>query len=240
MQVVHPLIRVSCFLVFAALLALNGSSRLWCAAVLIGGIYLFLPRTVLHSALMMSRRMRWLFLSLLIVYGWFTPGTPVWPGVGTPWLETLLPTVEGLQAGLARAFALVLIVFAVRLLLYTCTREELMTAVYGLSLPLAVFGLARERLALRMVLVMDAVEEARVLVAERLAQRAAGAPRLRTIGNFAAGLIGEIAERAGRRAEAPVELVLAGAPPLWQWLYPAALAAGLSAAGWVAWPPPPL
>lgn len=233
----HPLIRVSCFLVFAALLATGGPSRLSVAAALIAGIYLFLPRDVLRSALTMNHRLRWLFLSLLIVYGWFTPGTPLWESAGVAsWLTALLPSVEGLQAGLARAFALVLIVFAVRVLLFSCTREELLAAVYGLSWPLAAFGLARERLALRMVLVMDAVEEARALVGERLALRARGVPRLPAIGAFAAGLIGEIGARAGRRAGEPVDLVLAGAPPLWQWIYPLALGLGLYAAGRMLWP----
>jgi energy-coupling factor transport system permease protein len=230
---VHPLIRVSCFLVFAALLAVGGSSRLWVAAALIAVIsHFFLPRSVLRSALAMSRRLRWLFLSLLIVYGWFSPGDPVWQAPdAVPWLSALLPGLEGLQAGLARALALVLIVFAVRVLLFACTREELMAAVYGLALPLAAFGLARERLALRMVLVMDAVEETRALVGERLALRAGGVPRLRAIGDFAAGLIREIGDRSGRRAGEPVELVLAGAPPPWQWIYPLVLGLALYAAG---------
>ncbi len=98
----------------------------------------------------MVRRLRWLLFSILCIYAWMTPGTPVltlWPG----WM----PTFEGLADGGWRIVALVLIVMAVNLLLTGTSREELCAALYQLVWPLVWLGLSRERFAIRLVLVFE-------------------------------------------------------------------------------------
>lgn len=231
----HPLIRVTCFLVFAAWLALGGPGRLWCGAALMVLAYALMPAASLRPALAMSYRLRWFFLSLLIVYGWFTPGSPLWADPGSR-LAALLPSPEGLGAGLARALALVLIVFAVNLLLRSSSRDELLAAVYGLARPLAACGLSRERLALRMVLVMEALDGTRALVKGRLAERPRGVPGLRAIGRFVSELLREVIARAEQRPGEGISLMLGGPPPALQWSYPVLLGLLLFAAGRAAWP----
>lgn len=231
---VHPLIRVICFLVFSGWLALGGPGHLWCGAALIVLAYAVLPAASPRSALAMGFRLRWFFLSLVIVYGWFTPGTPLWPFGALP--AAAIPTVEGLLAGLGRVLALLLIVFAVNLLLRASSREELLTAVYSLARPLAALGLSRERLALRVMLVMEALDDTRELVTRELSARPRGKTGPRGIGRVTSALLERVIARAESRPAQEVHLSVAAAPPVLQWCYPVLLGLGLYLAGRMAWP----
>lgn len=230
----HPLIRVICFLVFSGWIALGGPGRLWCGAALIVVAYAVSPAASLRAALTMSRRLRWFFLSLLIVYGWFTPGTPLWETGVLP--AAVIPSIEGLGAGFARILALLLIVFAVNLMLRSSTREELLTALYSLARPLTVFGLSRERLALRVLLVMEALDDMRGMVQRELADRPRGSAGLRGVGRFASTLLSSVIAHAESRPAQEIRLSFAASPPLRQWCYPALLVLVLYAAGRLVWP----
>jgi energy-coupling factor transport system permease protein len=221
---VHPLIRVICFLVFSTWLALGGPNRLWCAAALILIAYAVVPAASLRAALTMSRRLRWFFLSLLIIYGWFTPGMPLWDAIGTP-------SVEGLSAGFARVLALVLIVFAVNLLLRSSSREELLTAIYSLAYPLTLFGLSHERLALRVILVMEALDQTRERVTQALSTRPQGKISPRGIGLFMSTLLSSVIAHAETRPRQEFHLSFEASPPVLQWCYPVLLSLTLYAAG---------
>ncbi|MCK5383711.1 MAG: hypothetical protein KAJ65_08085, partial [Gammaproteobacteria bacterium] len=71
---VHPLIRVVALLIFIAGLALARP------LLLAAGIGLLLLLNILAGfpapgkLLQMILRLRWLFLAILLVYGWWTPG----------------------------------------------------------------------------------------------------------------------------------------------------------------------
>lgn len=227
----HPLIRILCFLVFAAWLAWGDLQRLLFGAALLAVLYALVAPASIRAGGAMVRRLRWLLVSLLIVYGWFTPGRPLAGLDAGALLAPLIPTVEGLAEGVVRCAALVVIVLAVNLLLRTTSREQLLGAIHGLARPLALFGLSRERLALRMVLVMDAVEEVRGLVADRLAARRDELPGLRAAGGFASGVIVAVIEAAGRRGPERVTLTLGSPPSPVQWMFPALLWAAFHAAG---------
>lgn len=216
----HPIIRILCFLVLAGWLALGGPERLLAAAPLLAILAFVAPVGTGAAAWRMLRRLRWFFLSLLIVYGWFTaaPSAP-----DTLWFHALLPAASGLLAGGERVLALVFIVYAVLVLLRTSTREELLQAVYGLARPLGPLGLAPERLALRLVLVMDEVEAARTALRGESPEIPRGGG-LRGIGHYAAGLIDSAIDRAERREPEEIAFVPAPPPPVWQWLCPLALA----------------
>jgi energy-coupling factor transporter transmembrane protein EcfT len=229
----HPLIRILCFLVFAAWLAWGDAQRLLFGAALLALLYAVVKPASLRSAGVMIRRLRWLLVSLLIVYGWFTPGRPIAGLDAGASPAFVIPTVEGLTEGLLRCAALVAIVLAVNLLLRTTDRIQLLGAIHGLARPLAVFGLSRERLALRMVLVMDAVEEVRRIVADRLAAAREGLSGMRALGSFASGLVVTVIEAAGRRGPEQVTLTLGGTPPALQWTIPVLLWAAFYTAGMI-------
>lgn len=218
----HPLIRIVCFLVFSAGLAFGGGAELACGGVLLAGAYLATSPRLFAPALTMIYRMRWFLLSLFIVYGWFTPGQPLVGSEGARFAE-LWPTREGALAGLLRAALLMAIVAGANLLLRTTSREELLAAVYGLSRPLGWCGISRERIAVRMVLVIEALDPVRRIVTERLAAVEGGLADLRAAGRFASGVMQRVVQGAEAVAGGTVQLFGAGAPPPLQWLYPALL-----------------
>ncbi len=231
----HPLIRVVCFLIFAAWLAWGDLQRLLFGALLLAVVHALVAPAAIVAAGNMILRLRWFLLSLLVVYGWFTPGRALGPAsaAGASWL----PTAEGLAEGLLRCAALALIVVAVNLLLRTTGREQLLGAIHGLARPLAPLGLSRERLALRMTLVMEAVGEVRRLVAESLAKRGDDERGARAGGRFAATVMQRVIDDADRRPLDSVQILL-DAPPHWlQWSLPVLLWAAFYMIGviWGGW-----
>lgn len=165
------------------------------------------------------RRIRWLLLSLLILYGWFTPGTPVLSVFGG-----YSPTWQGLAEGGARSLALVLMVAAVHLLLGVTSRDQLLAAVNRLTRPLARIGIPHERLAARMVLTLHAVPEVQDLVREAVR---AGRTRGRIASRIAGTTAGAFSAVLGHAERQPTGWISApaGQPaPLYQWLYPLLMA----------------
>ncbi|MCC6301535.1 MAG: hypothetical protein IT489_01880 [Gammaproteobacteria bacterium] len=218
----HPLIRVVCFLVFSACLAFGRGADLLCGALLLAAAYLMTSPRLLLSAARMVSRMRWFLLSLLIVYGWFTPGPPLFGDEGARF-AALWPSREGLEEGVLRAALLAAIVAGANLLLRTTSREQMLLAVYGLARPLALFGVSRERVAVRMVLVIEALDPVRRIVTERMAAAPGGRPDLRSAGRFASGLMQHVVRESETVACGSVQLSGAGAPPPAQWVYPVLL-----------------
>ncbi len=100
------------------------------------------------------KRMRWLWLSLLLIYALSTPGEYMmnFPG-------PFKPTFEGFNAGVMQAARLCAAVACLHLLVLTSKKEELLAALYYLLLPLKLFGLKVERFAARLYLTLEYAEE---------------------------------------------------------------------------------
>ena len=101
------------------------------------------------------RRTRWIMLSLLIIYGYVTPGTVLWAHLGV-----LSPTREGLSGGLLQLGRLVFALAGLAVLLGMLAREQLMGGIYVLATPLRLFGISAERIAVRLALTLQYAEEA--------------------------------------------------------------------------------
>ncbi len=221
----HPVIRLLCFIVFAGFLTREGPAGLTLATLAYVTMLIWrVPRgqaSGLTASLRMLRRMRWLFLSILIVYFWFTPGKPLWPGHAEAWV----PTVEGMVLGMERILALGLIVLAVNLLSASTPREHLLAAVYWLARPLRGIGLAPERLALRMVLAMEAVAALQTVLLRARQSFSQGQGRITTrIAGAAGKLFEETLAQAQQAPRRPHTLPLLW-PPAWlQWTCPPLLA----------------
>ena len=98
----HPAVRIVTFVVLAAFLAVGRGVDLACGALLTLGLYVLLFPAVLPVAMRSLYRTRWLFLSLFVVYAWFTPGQPLLE-TQLSTVNTWLPSREGLLAGASRA-----------------------------------------------------------------------------------------------------------------------------------------
>lgn len=99
------------------------------------------------------RRIRFLLLAILILFVWMTPGQALVPG----WV-VLGPTREGLALGLEHGLRLLGVVGLVALLLGWGGRDFLISGLYALVRPLSFLGFSRDRLAVRLLLVLQWVE----------------------------------------------------------------------------------
>jgi hypothetical protein len=155
----HAVIKIVCFLIFTAAVSVGEPAVLLLGLLMIVPLYLFniseRGRAHLGTAMAMLKRLRWLFLSIFIVYLFFTPGMLVWPGV------LWGPTEEGVMLGLSRIAVLVLIVAAVNVLLTSTEQAEFLAAVHWCLQPLSWFGLPHERLAVRIALTLESVSAVR-------------------------------------------------------------------------------
>lgn len=103
-------------------------------------------------------RLRFFYLSLVVLYGWFSPGEPVLPALGA-----LSPSVSGLVTAGRYIAVLMVITTAVQLLMAAFTREALVAALRWWLRPLRPLGLDPDRVALRLVLVADVLPRLRDL-----------------------------------------------------------------------------
>lgn len=99
------------------------------------------------------RRIRVLLIAITVLFAWFTPGEAAlldWPRLG--------PTRDGVALAAVHAGRLLAVVCAVGILLERLPLARLVGGLYALSRPLRLIGVAPERLALRLLLVLRYVE----------------------------------------------------------------------------------
>ncbi len=216
----HPVIRVVTLIVFIAGMSAASPAAMLTGTLLLAMSYARAGFPGMDSLARMIMRLRWLYLAILIVYGWWTPGVPLIPG-----LDTLSPSQQGLAYGLQRVAVLVLIVGAVHLLTRTTERSRLLAAIMVTTSPFLGREL-RERFAVRLLLTMDAVAPTRDILGTAL-QTIQGSGRGLTVtaGKVRAIYQGML-EQAARAAGQPVEVQEPESPPPLQWSIPLSLAAG--------------
>lgn len=148
----HPTVRLIAWGAVAAFvqwLPATGLS-LMCAAALAAGVRLAPQRLQL-----LLKRTRWLIVSLVLIFALATPGAYLLPSLGS-----LGPTQEGLRLGVEHLMRLVFVLATLAVLLQMTGMEGLVAGLHGLTLPLSWLGLDRGRMAVRLMLVMQYVEQA--------------------------------------------------------------------------------
>ena len=173
------------------------------------------PATLAH----MIKRLRWLLLAILLVYGWWTPGVSIWPGAGA-----LSPTIDGLYLGMLRVMALIAIVAAVHLLLQSTPREELLPAIMQLIRPLTTRHV-RERIAVRTLLSIEAVTQVQSLASEVLREHPVTTRNPSNLAKASQLLYKTVLDRADHAGNDLIEVRELAAPPWWQWIIPLAISA---------------
>lgn len=102
---------------------------------------------------LLVRRSRWLFLTMLAMFGWLTPGTPL-PGIPGASQEGLLLAAENI----ARLF---IALATLALLLKALDPPKLVAGLRALLAPFALLGFSRDRTAVRLALTLQEVEASR-------------------------------------------------------------------------------
>jgi len=216
-----PPVRILTLLVLAAALAAGRPLLLLAGAlaVLAGWIAaaIRVPEFEVRGFGRMLRRVRWLLLAILLVYGGFTPGEPLLPVLGG-WS----PSADGMRLGALRVAALVAIVAAVHLLLATTPRGALIGGLLWFGAPARRLGLDDRRFAARLILALEAVPQVQDLARDAL-RRQTGRSRLERL----AGAAGETLRATLQRADAaqgPIDVPDRSPVPARQWLWPLCLA----------------
>lgn len=148
MKSLHPLTLLLIWL--ALLLWLQRWAMPWLSAAT--GVLLLLAAWRAGSQLLpLLRRTRWLMLVTALVFVWATPGeyVPGWSGV----------SYEGLIQGATHLLSLLLFVAGLALLLALLGVQKLVVALYAALRPLQIFGLDRDRAAVRLLLVFEYLEQ---------------------------------------------------------------------------------
>jgi energy-coupling factor transporter transmembrane protein EcfT len=149
---VHPSIKIFCVLVLAIAVHVPNDQVLSLMAVMLSILLLYYRASGFWR---MLRRVRWLLISMVLIFAFNTPGEylPQWP-------FELAPTYEGLHAGLLQAVRLCMMLAGLALLLATTNRENLMAGFFLLLYPLRLVKLHPERFAARLWLTLHYVDHA--------------------------------------------------------------------------------
>lgn len=148
----HPAAVIVLWLFLAvALQSLHTTAMLLTGAVLMAAA-LKLSALRLYALL---RRTRWVMISLLVIYGFVTPGDAVWAAAGP-----FSPTLQGIGDGVLQLGRLVFALAGLAIVLNVLDQAQLMGGIYTLAAPLRLFGLSRERIAVRLALTLNYAETA--------------------------------------------------------------------------------
>jgi energy-coupling factor transporter transmembrane protein EcfT len=146
----HPAMFILSWVLLAIVMQSLHAKELLLLGALLMAVALKLSAGRLHVLL---RRTRWIMLSLMLVYGYVTPGEALWTQAGM-----LSPTQQGLLDGLLQLSRLVFMLAALSVVLNTLSRQQLIGGLYTLMFPLRWFGLSRERVAVRLALTLHYAE----------------------------------------------------------------------------------
>jgi len=215
--VLHPGIRLLTFACFSGFVAAGSSAGLAAGALLLAAAHGMARQWPGRSAWRLVRRLRWVLLSIAILYLWFTPGHLLFSAAWAP-------TQEGLILAAERVIALVILALAANLLLQATTREALLAGLFWLATPLKAVGLSRDRLAVRALLTLEAVTATEPLLRTSLAAGPRPANPWQRIVTTLDQALSLAESRAAAAPCGPVEVPWFGAPRLPQWLWPVAVA----------------
>jgi hypothetical protein len=148
----HPAAQILTWCLLVASMQFLTFEKLTIAA---GFVFLSAMMLSTRKFLQLLRRTRWILLSLLLIYAYTTPGQPVLDALGM-----LSPSREGLRDGVLQLARLLAAIAGLAILLDRLHRQQLIAGLYFLLAPLQLFGVSRERVAVRLALVLHYAEVA--------------------------------------------------------------------------------
>ncbi len=102
----------------------------------------------------LCKRMRWLWLSIVLIMSFNTPGL-----VFADWPWHIAPTHEGVLLGLGQVARLMLMLLLIALMTSSLQRPQLLCAFYYAALPLRWLGMSPEQFAARLSLTIQYIEQ---------------------------------------------------------------------------------
>ncbi len=152
----HPVIRISVFLIFTYFIVQNKPGQLILAGFILFGACLFQTKYYLKLMGKMIWRLKWFYLSILILFY-----------ISSPNDISGVSEFYGIYVSLIKITALVLIVIAVIIFIISIPRSELIASLIYLSNPLHVFGFSSERFAVRLFLIIEFTESIPTIISTK-------------------------------------------------------------------------
>lgn len=206
----HPIIRLACFISLVSGLALTKGSFLVIATPIL--LILLNHYSRWSQIYPLLKRLRWLFLSLFILYGWFQTPDFSW-----------LPSETGLRLAFERIFALILIVLAAHLLLITTPIETIIVTLQWWLQPLKRLNFPSDLLAVRLALVLETIETLRLHYPKSQPSPLTNTNPFQKIAHRLAQVWLNVWQQAESEPLRQLCLPHLTAPPWWQWSYPLGL-----------------
>jgi len=208
----HPVIRILSFLALVATLA----RATFPFVLIIDSVFLLFalraPADIFAFVWRLVRRMRWFWLSIILLYTLMTPG-----GGHTIVIGSLELSEGGFMLGLERCLALFSVLLFFALLIHTTPSGDLQAALHWLFLPLARIGVPSARLSVRIALTLQKIHALQV----HWSATSRTGPRLsnwREIPARIAAFIEEVFVRAESEPSGQIMILETRAPGLRQWL----------------------
>jgi len=225
----HPVIRILSFLIFGGFVAFGREHELLLGFVLLITLYTLNRFNYWRLCVKTLLRMRWFFLSILVLYLWFTPGTT--PSTS---FVTIMPELNGLWDGLLRVFSLILIVMAVNYFVAPISKDKLIAAILWLLKPLRWIRIDGQKLAVRIALTFNLVSRAQYLFTEgqvmrtqhdNKRQKSTLGSRLNAIVDMAVQLFKTVISEAVCMESQTIDVNTLKAPSVLQWVAPVMMVA---------------
>lgn len=147
----HPTVKILVYLVVLLTPHFLADSIFWLLFVAAICIALMVQKTIFLTRCI---RLKWLFLSIFLVYALGTPGEFI---TNSTW--AFLPTKEGIYLGLLQASRLLLALSLLSILFYQTKAAELMLGLHTLLHPLRYFKLDVSKFIVRLMLTLDYVDQ---------------------------------------------------------------------------------
>ncbi len=148
----HPVTQIALWIGLAILVQTFQTAVL---PLLAAGLVFLAFKAHSKRLLTLLRRTRWIFISLMVIYAFMTPGIALW---SLPYIPN--PTREGLLDGLMQLSRLICVLAGLSILLTSLSQERLISGLYVIAYPLRYIGLSRERIAVRLALTLQYAETA--------------------------------------------------------------------------------
>lgn len=141
-----------------------------------------------RQAVLLARRLRWFFLSILILYFWFYPGTELIPMLGR-----FSPAIEGINQAVLRITSLLIVISYSVFLVQLTSRDDIISGIQFILSPLAYLGIDSSRFALRLGLVLSIVPK--IMANQPLATGKNKSRNMSAVLDQAAGLVKQADEQ---------------------------------------------
>lgn len=146
----HPFVKILCFIMLLLLSNVLSKQMIFLLCIL---LIVFALKLDLDKFLRVVKRMRWLFLSIFVIYAFGTPGE---------YLEyfpnNYAPTFEGISLAVLQITKLLIALASLSIIFSTSSKEDLMLGLYMLLSPLKMLGLNVQRFSARLLLTLEYVE----------------------------------------------------------------------------------